>query len=329
LQAAAARAAANSAAGETTPGNVATLNEIASAPTLQSILAAVSAQAAQTQAAAGGATDTPPWQTEGIPGSSGAASTSAITLVSAKFDTSSYTNHCHQSSLGKHPREDSEEDDSHPRTKRIGLQGSGLRRGLPMTTVICLHAAVAQKSYSTEKRFLCPPPVVHVEGSILRMRTQHLSMSVVSETGERSFDQKVALDKTNAASFKFLHVAGTGKAKSFQLTLDISEPGPSATNLDEQSPSGRTWASFDSAPVTIISKPSKKTAKTRNISSCILAGGPVSLFNRINSQTVRTKYMTIENSQLCASNTTWSAFTVNVARRSADTVPAGKSIPRL
>ena len=75
------------------------------------------------------------------------------------------------------------------------------------------------------------------------------------------------------------------------------------------------WASFSSAPVTIISKPSKKTAKTRNLASCILAGGPVSLFNRINSQTVRTKYMTIDNGTLCASNVTWSAFTVNVIRR--------------
>jgi recombining binding protein (suppressor of hairless) len=189
-----------------------------------------------------------------------------------------------------------------------------------MTTVICLHAAVAQKSYSTEKRFLCPPPVVHVEGPVWHMRSQHLAMSVVSETGERSFDQKTALDTNMAASFKFLHVAGTGKAKSFQLTLDIAEPTP-GSHLDDQGTGGRVWASFDSAPVTIISKPSKKTAKTRNISSCILAGGPVSLFNRINSQTVRTKYMTIENSQLCASNSTWSAFTVNVARRATDTTP--------
>ncbi len=184
-----------------------------------------------------------------------------------------------------------------------------------MTTVICLHAAVAQKSYGSEKRFLCPPPVVHIEGPVWHLRSQQLSMSVVSENGERSFEQKAPIDNNMTASFKFLHVTGTAKAKSFQLSLDVAEPAPNATGSESNALPGRVWASFDSAPVTIISKPSKKTAKTRNISSCILAGGPVSLFNRINSQTVRTKYMTIDHAQLCASNVAWSAFNVNVVRR--------------
>lgn len=190
-----------------------------------------------------------------------------------------------------------------------------------MTTIVCLHAAVAQKSYGSEKRFLCPPPVVHVEGPGWQMRQQKLSMSVVSETGERSFGQNSTLDAQMSANFKFLHVTGTAKAKSFLLSLDIAEPPaiPAAGHSDDTPQAfGRIWASFDSAPVTIISKPSKKTAKTRNISSCILAGGPVSLFNRINSQTVRTKYMTIDNNQLCASNVSWSAFSVNVMRRSQE-----------
>jgi recombining binding protein (suppressor of hairless) len=186
---------------------------------------------------------------------------------------------------------------------------------------MCLHAAVAQKSYGSEKRFLCPPPIVHIQGPVWQMRSQQLSMAVVSEQGERSFDQKTSLDNNMTGSFKFLHVTGTAKAKSFTLSLDIMDP-PSATGEGGgDNTSGRVWASFDSAPVTIISKPSKKTAKTRNISSCILAGGPVSLFNRINSQTVRTKYMTIDSAQLCASNVSWSAFNVNVVRRPEDVPP--------
>ena len=194
-----------------------------------------------------------------------------------------------------------------------------------MTTVLCLHAAVAQKSYGSEKRFLCPPPVVHIEGPIWNMKAQQLSMAVVSEGGERSFSQRAPLDQSLSASFKFLHVSGTAKSKSFQLSLDIAEPGAPtpATENGENAGDGRVWASFDSAPVTIISKPSKKTAKTRNLSSCSLAGGPVSLFNRINSQTVRTKYMTVDQTQLCASNTSWSAFNVNVIRPHGDLPPLG------
>ncbi|KAJ3816050.1 hypothetical protein F5876DRAFT_85430 [Lentinula aff. lateritia] len=221
---------------------------------------------------------------------------------------------------GKRKLEDVDNEDPQNKMRRVirdaGPPQDMATRVVPMTTVICLHAAVAQKSYGSEKRFLCPPPVVHIEGPMWHMHAQQLSMAVVSETGERSFEQKAPLDNNMTSSFKFLHVTGTAKAKSFQLSLDIAEPHPSAAhNPDSDGLPGRVWASFDSAPVTIISKPSKKTAKTRNISSCILAGGPVSLFNRINSQTVRTKYMTIDHAQLCASNVAWSAFNVNVIRR--------------
>src|SRR5712691_9584564 len=55
------------------------------------------------------------------------------------------------------------------------------------------------------------------------------------------------------------------------------------------------------------------------ISPRVFSPGVRSLFNRINSQTVRTKYMTIDYTQLCASNVSWSAFNVNVVRRSQET----------
>ncbi|KAF9569870.1 hypothetical protein CPC08DRAFT_677768 [Agrocybe pediades] len=223
-----------------------------------------------------------------------------------------------QASSSKRKLDDKAPEDPQNKIRRIVRDhvSQDPSRVMPMTTVICLHAAVAQKSYGSEKRFLCPPPVVHIEGPVWHMRQQQLSMAVVSETGERSFQQKSSLDNNMTASFKFLHVTGTAKAKSFQLSLDIADPPPQSASTDSDNPArGRVWASFDSAPVTIISKPSKKTAKTRNISSCILAGGPVSLFNRINSQTVRTKYMTIDHAQLCASNVAWSAFNVNVVRK--------------
>ncbi|KAF9819934.1 hypothetical protein IEO21_01795 [Rhodonia placenta] len=222
--------------------------------------------------------------------------------------------------------EDSDAENPHNKIRRVVQDhvSHDPARVMPMTTVICLHAAVAQKSYGTEKRFLCPPPVVHIEGPVWNMKNQQLAMAVLTEAGERSFEQKAPLDQSLTASFKFLHVSGTAKTKSFQLSLDIAEP-PATSADGSETGNGRIWASFDSAPVTIISKPSKKTAKTRSVSSCILAGGPVSLFNRINSQTVRTKYMTVDSGQLCASNVAWSAFNVNVVSRppNASNDPAG------
>ncbi|KAJ7038310.1 hypothetical protein C8F04DRAFT_1034927 [Mycena alexandri] len=236
--------------------------------------------------------------------------------------------HPPQPSAGKRKLDSDDADDPHSKIRRIVRDhvSQDPSRVMPMTTVVCLHAAVAQKSYGSEKRFLCPPPLVHIDGPVWQMRRQELSMTVVSEVGERSFQQKAPLDNNMTSSFKFLHVTGTAKAKSFQLSLEIAEPSvPTSEGADP--PPGRVWATFDSAPVTIISKPSKKTAKTRNISSCILAGGPVSLFNRINSQTVRTKYMTIDHAQLCASNVAWSAFNVNVVPRPTDPPSIGGPQP--
>ncbi|CAK5280489.1 unnamed protein product [Mycena citricolor] len=233
-----------------------------------------------------------------------------------------------QLSASKRKHDANESDDPHSKIRRIVREPASQDPGrvMAMTTVICLHAAVAQKSYGSEKRFLCPPPVVHIEGPLYHMRRQDLSMTVVSEIGQRSFDQKAPLDSNMTASFKFLHVTGTAKAKSFQLSLEIADPPAASPTEGAEAAPGRAWATFDSAPVTIISKPSKKTAKTRNISSCILAGGPVSLFNRINSQTVRTKYMTIDHAQLCASNVTWSAFNVNVVPRANDPPSIGAPV---
>ncbi|CDO73511.1 hypothetical protein BN946_scf185013.g146 [Trametes cinnabarina] len=225
-----------------------------------------------------------------------------------------------QRSSTKRKLDPSEAVDPHGKIRRVVREHitQDPARVMPMTTVICLHAAVAQKSYGSEKRFLCPPPVVHIEGPVWQMKQQHLSMAVVNEGGERTCELKAPMDQNLTASFKFLHVTGSAKSKNFLLSLDIAEPASDGNEQHE-----RVWASFDSAPVTIISKPSKKTAKTRNIASCILAGGPVSLFNRINSQTVRTKYMTIEGNQLCASNVAWSAFAVNVVRQHGVEAPLG------
>ncbi|KAI8878701.1 beta-trefoil [Backusella circina FSU 941] len=187
--------------------------------------------------------------------------------------------------------------------------------------ITCLHASVAQKSYGSEKRFLCPPPMVHMQspsGCTMtpeqRSEKMLLSMSVVCENGEKILEQRSLLDENQSGSFKYLHVTGTAKAKQFCLNVNLL--ANSHTHV---------LASFSSKPISIISKPSKKTAKTRNVSTCILANSPVSLFNRINSQTVRTKYMTSSNNKLCAKNATWSPFDIIIVNQPKQPIPAAQN----
>ncbi|KAG0028681.1 hypothetical protein BGZ82_008309 [Podila clonocystis] len=202
-----------------------------------------------------------------------------------------------------------------------------------MTTITCYHASVAQKSYGAEKRFLCPPPTVHIDAPFdesffgLSNRPQ-VAMSVICEAGENSLGQRSILEDDRSCAFRFLYVSGTAKAKSFQLKLEIYGRAclpngflsPDDHTADAEAP--EPFAVFESAPVAIISKPSKKTAKARNVSSCILAGSLVSLFNRINSQTVRTKYMSVDGDSLCAKSATWSAFTISIVSNGPSSPPA-------
>ncbi|KAG0146687.1 hypothetical protein CROQUDRAFT_44000 [Cronartium quercuum f. sp. fusiforme G11] len=198
-----------------------------------------------------------------------------------------------------------------------------------MTTVLCLHASVAQKSYGQEKRFLCPPPLVRITGPYRQLPKQNrpvLSMTILNEEGERHLSQSAYLGEEDTnVHFKSLHISGAAKkAKHVSLELALHPPVPWNANqavqtmgpeLEELS---MPFATFNSEDCAIISKPSKKTAKARNTQSCIFNGSTICLFNRINSQTVRTKYLCVENDQLAARASQWSAFTINVVRRAED-----------
>lgn len=193
-----------------------------------------------------------------------------------------------------------------------------------MTTVRCLHASVAQKSYGSEKRFLCPPPVVEVRGTLRGSEAPQLLMQVHGEDGDSvSGEQTATLDESARARFTELHVTGTGKAKSFRLHLHILAPrdaGEPTKRLrlstgDAVPTRGTSWARFDSAPIGIISKPSKRIAKARNVLAHITRNASVSLFNRINSQTYRTKYLCAQNGRLSAQSRSWSAFRLVILAR--------------
>ncbi|KAJ1957093.1 hypothetical protein EC988_001013 [Linderina pennispora] len=212
------------------------------------------------------------------------------------------------------------------RAETVGLDGSN------QVVITCYHAAVAQKSYGGEKRFLCPPPAVLMAGAGRSARAAHHSPMVLSvttdggerlapaETGKKArasssahapLECHTTFNSRNVALFKSLHVTGMQKAKSFRLRLDLMAPAAWGAGV---------YASLESDPVAIISKPSKKTAKARNQTSCIRGGSLVSLFNRINSQTFRTKYLNVDHSsgRWVAQSHNWSPFKVVVVGGAGD-----------
>ncbi|RKP37848.1 hypothetical protein BJ085DRAFT_41140, partial [Dimargaris cristalligena] len=200
-----------------------------------------------------------------------------------------------------------------------------------MITISCLHALVAQKSYGSEKRFLCPPPMITVRstdpawslaGAPLPFSSE-LAMSVVNDQGaDTQVRSAVTLDPSGSGICRQLHVSNMAKSKFFRLRLDLPKRTESVLPT-ETAPPGLTpafpFATFESSSIAIISKPSKKTAKARNISSCILSGSSIALFNRINSQTVRTKFLVVHEGVLCARNCAWTAFTITLAHPSPAT----------
>ncbi|KAF9102903.1 hypothetical protein BGX27_010815 [Mortierella sp. AM989] len=189
-----------------------------------------------------------------------------------------------------------------------------------MTTIRCWHGAIAQKSYGIEKRYLCPPPMVHVSAGVnskqIQTEQSHVTMSILHEKlsnghhdqagSENLMEQDCSLDDSLKCSFRNLHVTGTGSdsSKRFKLGLQVF------LNKNSTVPT----AIMDSNPIPIISKPSKKTAKAGNASCFILNGMSVSLLNRINAQTVRTKYMAVDNNAVCAKIGSWSSFTIKMVK---------------
>ncbi|KAG0020796.1 hypothetical protein BGZ80_003592 [Entomortierella chlamydospora] len=189
-----------------------------------------------------------------------------------------------------------------------------------MTTIRCWHGAIAQKSYGIEKRYLCPPPMVHVSAGVnakqIQSEQSHVTMSILHEKlsngrhdpagSENLMEQDCSLDDNLKCSFRNLHVTGTGSdsSKRFKLGLQVFLGKNSTTPT----------ALMDSNPIPIISKPSKKTAKAGNASCFILNGMSVSLLNRINAQTVRTKYMAVDNNAVCAKIGSWSSFTIKMVK---------------
>ncbi|KAF5370662.1 hypothetical protein D9758_001933 [Tetrapyrgos nigripes] len=190
------------------------------------------------------------------------------------------------------------------------------RLGFGEKTVIVMSSKVAQKSYGTEKRFLCPPPTAIMIGNswwsdvIRRGEEPKLCPPrvVVSISGEPA-PQEGTIEWTGSSGKSFdvsdpptgttyigrcvgkqLFISDVDeKKKKVEALVKITAP---ATDDEPE----RVIGLFPSRPIKVISKPSKKRQSAKNLELCINHGSTISLFHRLRSQTVSTKYLCVSGS---------------------------------
>ncbi|KAI9321891.1 hypothetical protein BX666DRAFT_1906713 [Dichotomocladium elegans] len=190
-------------------------------------------------------------------------------------------------------------------------------------TVMILTSKVAQKSYGTEKRFLCPPPTTVLSGASWwtsdrtasnsdnsqKVRsgplappglTIYISGEATSQTGSLEWygENGDAID--NASSSAATGSSDTklsGRCVSKHLHINDADEKRKRVEVlvKMQLGNGAQLGTFCSKGIKVISKPSKKRQSLKNMELCIHHGTTISLFNRIRSQTVSTKYLGVSN----------------------------------
>ncbi|XP_061583031.1 recombining binding protein suppressor of hairless-like protein isoform X2 [Cololabis saira] len=185
-------------------------------------------------------------------------------------------------------------------------------------SIVILHAKVAQKSYGNEKRFFCPPPCVYISGHGWRVMQDHLKAAGYGDSVYRVYGfmcldsssqsqaetfKLVFNEEPNSKMFacaKSLFISDQDKRKHFCLLLRLF--------LGNR----REVGSFQSRMIKVISKPSQKRQSLKNADLCISSCSRVALFNRLRSQTVSTRYLSVDRGAFIASARHWTAFTITI-----------------
>ncbi|KAJ7702995.1 hypothetical protein B0H17DRAFT_1041117 [Mycena rosella] len=176
-------------------------------------------------------------------------------------------------------------------------------------TVIVMSSKVAQKSYGTEKRFLCPPPTAIMIGNSWWSEPKLCPPRVVISISGEPTPQEGSIEWTGSSGKSFdvsdppSGTTYTGRCVGKQLFIsDVDEKKKKVEALvkitapaTDDEPE-RVIGTFPSRPIKVISKPSKKRQSAKNLELCINHGSTISLFHRLRSQTVSTKYLCVSGS---------------------------------
>ncbi|KAG2093923.1 hypothetical protein BD769DRAFT_1678731 [Suillus cothurnatus] len=142
-----------------------------------------------------------------------------------------------------------------------------------------------------------------------------------AERNERKMDAKIdMLHQSEGAEQRPLRLMGMlFRPNRKSVFVRSQQPDPLYSNQAQDTMSDssrRTGMSVGTSPQDSRRRQQKRVAFLPVSSWEVLC-----LFSTGSIQTMHTKYMAINNSQLCASNVTWSAFNVNVVRRPNDAPP--------
>jgi len=151
--------------------------------------------------------------------------------------------------------------------------------------VIVMSSKVAQKSYGTEKRFLCPPPMAVFIGNSWwhepreggKLAPPHIVVSISGEpvpnegtvewsgADGSSFDPTLDVPDPSCTTFvgravgKQLYISEADeKRKKVDALVHVSTP-----KMGDEG--GRSIGVFKSRPIKVISKPSKKRQSAKNL----------------------------------------------------------------
>ncbi|CAG5104766.1 Oidioi.mRNA.OKI2018_I69.chr1.g1520.t1.cds [Oikopleura dioica] len=160
------------------------------------------------------------------------------------------------------------------------------------TTLVIKHPKVAQKSYGRERRLICPPPIISLEGEGWKLKQKEIHDRADYKDGDEEIFAFIGID----SDYQQLYFGKNDFSVARTLSVTETEKrscGSTAKrdftlNLKMFFGNGESLGNFESLPMSVIAKPSKKR------------------------KTLRTKYLRAEGEKILASSEKWGSFYIYV-----------------